>query len=244
MVLGGIFVVLSTLSGVSEIGGGDAEFEVEADPNSDFEIGPDAGVDVDGDFDVDSGGGEMALDQINFDFGTLDTEVTDLGNETALETQSTDPEVYTQSRQFRPYLSFRFWTFLTAFFGLTGTLFTVFEVWASTIGVLGISGGMGISAGLFVAYLMHRFGQGEYSKALEGHDFLGASGTVQLPVTPNEEGKVRLRLRGQLVDMFAVSYSDESFERGDECFVVDVDQDAGTVEIISVQAAKSRVFQE
>lgn len=252
LIVGGVFVALSSVSGMTELGtdfdAGDAELQVDADFDADAQIESEAvsaaesfAGDAAGDL-ASTGMGSAGLQNINFDFQGVNADLGDVDSEATLSSEAGEYEVSSQ-RRFNPLISFKFWTFFLCFFGLTGTVLSGLGLWSSLVGVLSASLVMGGGAGLWVAFLMHKFGSGEYDRAVSQREYLGAAAKVLVPVSNETTGKVRLRLRGRSIDMLAEPYkSSEQFDKGDECFVVDVDD--GVVEVLSIEEVKQNVLSD
>lgn len=174
----------------------------------------DADVEAEVDFDVDADA------EVEFD---LDGEVEAQG-------PGTDLEVSSQKR-FRPWLSFKFWTFSMAYFGLTGVLFEGLGLWSSTVGVAVLSVAMGLFAGLFSAYLMHWVDRSEVNRGVTEGDYVGTTATVTLPLQAARRGKVRMTVKGKMIELPAES-ADEAgvvFDLNDECFVLGVEDGVAKV---------------
>ena len=225
LIFGGVFVLLSVFSGFGE---GDAELEA----GGDADIGGELDFDADFDADVDVDGGEVDLMELPFEFD-VDGADGEAGG-------GTNYEVSTQ-RRFNPLVSFKFYTFALAFFGLTGVVFTGLNIWSSVVGVLGLSLGMGLFAGLSVSYLMHVASSGGNDGITE-RDYLGASGEVTLPITARRAGKIRMRLKGRTIEMRAESAEDDhEFERGEQCFVLGLDEQV--VKVIRAETVQKQLME-
>ncbi len=124
----GIYLFSLVLGGVFivlSLFSGDVDADADADFDLDLDVDADVDIDVDADVDVDADG----------EAGVDDIEVS-------------------QRRKFRPWLSFKFYTYLMGFFGLTGVLLTLVGQGESIIGI-STSALMGLLAGLGVSYLLH-----------------------------------------------------------------------------------------
>jgi hypothetical protein len=139
-------------------------------------------------------------------------------------------EVVRQKR-FRPLYSFKFWTFFLAYFGLTGVVFEAFGLMESTLGIFGLSVGLGLFAGLFSSYLMHLVDRDDVSAGVTAHDYVGSSAKVTLPLSGRERGKVRMMVKGKMIEMPAESADDDEvvFDLNEECFVLGVEDGVAKV---------------
>lgn len=238
LIVGGGLVALSLMSGFGEA---DADAELDADMDMDADLDADADLDVAGELGGDFGIGDLDVSSGDVDFGELPFEL-DLegaGIESEVPAQAgagggpMEYEVSTH-RRFNPLVSLKFWTFMAAFFGLTGVLFEGLNLWSSAIGVFVLSLGVGLSMGLTMAYLLYN-AESASGGGLTERDYLGASADVMLPVKKGETGKVRMRIDGRIIDMRAES-ADEGvvLDRNEKCFVLGIEDDVAKVVDASV----------
>ncbi len=243
LIFGGVFVLLSTLSGAGDIAGGDVDVGGDIDADADADVGVDADADVgaDADLDAEVGGidadaGAMEIADVNFDL-----EAAGLDTEVDAEADGADQSYERPGRDasFNPFLTFKFYTFFLAFFGLTGSIFEWLEVWNTTTGILALSIGMGSFAGLSMAYVIHTLkASEEYVGTNE--QYIGASADVTIPFD-QDTGEVRIQLEGSIVDMRARAFDeDEHFDEGETCFVMDVEDD-GVAHVISAEEVKKQL---
>ena len=66
----------------------------------------------------------------------------------------------------------------------------------------------------------------EANSAVSSSDYIGKSARVLVPFGKGTTGKVRLRVRGEAIDMVATAVDEGDFSRREEVLVVEVD---GTV---------------
>ena len=207
-------IVGGAFVGLSVFGGlGDAD--VDADMDADFDVDADMDADFDVDADVD---------------GDFDLDVDDAYDK--------DIEVAV-GRRFNPLTSFKFYTFALAFFGLTGVVFTLLNLWASTMGVFLLSLGTGMFAGVAVAWALHLVNQSEGSEGITNRDYMGASAEVVLPIGSGKRGKVKMHLKGRTIEMLAESPDDEVvLDLNEECFVLGVED--GVAKVVHPSALEKR----
>jgi membrane protein implicated in regulation of membrane protease activity len=119
-----------------------------------------------------------------------------------------------------PFVSVRFWVFFLCFFGLTGTIFSLLALagkWMTLVAAVG----MGAVTGFAAAFIIQRLKSVEVGKALDEEDFKGQEGTVMLPLSPGGQGKIRLEVGGNIVDLVARSEEQTPIERGRKVLVID-----------------------
>ncbi|MBU0551198.1 hypothetical protein KKF91_21805 [Myxococcota bacterium] len=119
-----------------------------------------------------------------------------------------------------PFLSMRFWTYCAAGFGLTGGVLT-------GLGALGepavglAAGGTGLVAGLGMSYAMRLLRRGE-AHGHGVHEYPGAEGIVRVAIPPGGVGKIRVTLRGEELDLLAVSDASETLPLGAPVVIVEM----------------------
>jgi membrane protein implicated in regulation of membrane protease activity len=119
-----------------------------------------------------------------------------------------------------PVHSLRFWIVFAAFFGLTGTVLTLFELagWAAA---LLLSLAVGYATGLAITQVLRRLGKQVVSSAVGEGDLVGATGEVLLPIARGEAGKVRLTIKDRTIDVAAEA--DDELAVGAEVVVFQVE---------------------
>ncbi len=238
LISGGTFVALSVFSGLSKDVEIDKEIDVDADVDVDADFDVDADVDMDADFDADMDADFDADMDADADF---DADVDkDLDFD---KTLSASKDLDTQTRRYRPWLSFKFWTFALAFFGLTGTIFTLLELWSSQWGVFGLSTFMGMMSGLAISYLLHIANQSKGARGYTSQDFRGVEGKVVIPFDSDNMGKIKLVVKGRIMEIEAVAFDAEDervvFDFQDDCVVLDVEDGVARVVPSSALTHKS-----
>jgi membrane protein implicated in regulation of membrane protease activity len=118
-------------------------------------------------------------------------------------------------------LSLRFWVFAAFAFGLTGTSIRLLEL-ASPLFTLALAIAAGLAAGTLAGWVFRALARSESASGV-GVDVIGQLGRVLVPLGPAQTGKVRLQLRGQIVDMLATS-DDEAIAVGELVLVEGVNE--------------------
>lgn len=126
-----------------------------------------------------------------------------------------------------PFLSLRFWVYSSACFGLIGTLASLFSG-AGEPKIFFISLLTGVLMGLVAAYTYRYLSRHEVQGGIGTADFVGALGKVLVSVGETKTGKVRMTIKGDTIDMLALSEVGH-FEVGEEVMVTGLDGDKVTV---------------
>jgi len=194
-----IYIYLATLIfggvllGTSILLGGHGD--MDADIDADLDIDLDIDLDVDGDMDLDADAG-------GFD---KDFDVAGAG------------DVF-----FWPLKSVRFWTFFSAFFGLTGLALEGLDL-MSTIPALITASTMGVGIGWTASAVIRNLARDDSGRAAQAKDYIGKTARVIVPVKPGGVGKVRVAIRGQNIDLLAVTDEEEPLTSEDEVLVIELD---------------------
>lgn len=198
LVIGGVFIFMSIL-----FGGKDAEVEADVgadlDADASFEIDHDLDLDADADADLDLDADADA-----------DADL-DAGHDSPLKNLATDGALWL------PFLSFKFWTFLLAGFGLTGTVLTLMDAGFALTLLLALA--VGLTAGTAIAWALRRLKRGDVNSTVRMADYVGQTAQVLIPPRGAEPGKILLELRGQQVHLIARTDEDFPFEKGDAVFI-------------------------
>jgi membrane protein implicated in regulation of membrane protease activity len=118
------------------------------------------------------------------------------------------------------FLSMRFWVFFLTFFGLTGLLLQLAGSSSLVAALLALP--LGAALGVGAAWVFRQLQTRPVSSAIRQDELVGAEGRVMLPIGPGAPGKVRLQLRGQLLDRVALTEGEGLIERGDRALVIGV----------------------
>jgi membrane protein implicated in regulation of membrane protease activity len=89
--------------------------------------------------------------------------------------------------------------------------------------IAGISVAIGIVLGAFVVWLIYIQRRRQVVDSLvRTNHIVGRSGTVEIPFDSSTQGKVRVNVKGSLVDFVAFTDEAKEFSQGDRVFVVDM----------------------
>lgn len=101
-------------------------------------------------------------------------------------------------------LSLRFWVFAAFAFGLTGSAIRWLGL-APPLLTLLLALAAGFGSGALAVWVFRALARSESSSAVAADDLIGQLGRVLVPLASGATGKVRLELRGQAVDMLAIT---------------------------------------
>lgn len=195
-IVGGIFVLLSVVGGLD--GADIADFDTDFD------------ADVDGDFDAEAGV-EMSADP------DLDLELRDPGD------APTGPRRFWSKRARRSsplslLTSFKFWTFGSCFFGLTGLVLSALGLMPTFVAIAALV--MGFICGAGMALTLRQLRRRQVNSLVQSADLAGLEGTVEIPFDASTRGKVRLQVKGSTVDFIAYTNDSTPLDAGDRVFVI------------------------
>jgi hypothetical protein len=168
----------------------------------DFDMDADADADFDADTDVD-----------DVDFGTHAGKNSENQNRRLFAPQK-------RRRFWLPFFSFKFWTFAVCFFGLTGIILELLEPNMARWLVNTIAVAIGVVCGSMMAWSLRILGGNQTNSVVHSDDLVGLVGRVEIPFDANSRGKIRLNVKGSMVDYSAYTEESAGFQRGDQVLVV------------------------
>jgi len=127
-----------------------------------------------------------------------------------------------------PFASLRFWTFFAAFFGLTGVTMSVGKLVGPYVG-LGLAIGVGYVCGAAMTRIIKKLSTERVDSSVGIKDLVGSTAQVVLPVTKADAGKIRIELKGRVVEMLAETDEDLVLERGQTCIVYGMKDDGAAM---------------
>jgi len=213
LVVGGVLLGASVL-----FGGHDGAGELSADGD----IGADGDLSFDGDLDADLDG-DFAQDA-SFDHEAGIDHDAGLDHDAGADHDASGHDVGIGADFLLWSLtSIRFWTFFLAFFGLTGLSLEGLGLVQSSAVILALAIGTGMTTGYGAAGVIRWLSRETSGNAPTSADYVGKSVRVVVPVEGGNTGKVRLQLKGQLVDVLAFADDDEDFASKDEAMIIEMD---------------------
>lgn len=168
-----------------------------------------------GDGEADAGGGE----------GPLSIELTDPAH-------GDHPNVQTL---WLPFLSFVFWSYGVFSFGIAGCLLHWLTPGLGDLVIAAASAMAGLTLGTGAAAALRYFRQHEADSMPRPEEALGRSGTVEVPFARGQRGKVRMRIKGTLVDYTATTDDNEPLPAGRRVLVVGAR--GGVLHVVSEEKA-------
>ncbi len=126
-----------------------------------------------------------------------------------------------------PIGSLRFWTFFATFFGLVGTAL-VLTTDLSMLMTLAPSVGVGYLCGALATKLLRSLTKERIGKVVGGNDLVGISGTLMLPASPGQPGKIRLQMGGRILEELAHT-DDENMRVGSRVLIIAKHKDGGVL---------------
>lgn len=132
-----------------------------------------------------------------------------------------------------PFLSLRFWTYFAATFGAVGLLLTNFSgAGEPLVGLVALA--TGLVAGLLTHWAMRAISRREVESGVKAEDLVGKEARVLIGVGPQSEGKIRIDVKGELLDMAAFTEDRVALIPGDRALVVSIEE--GKANIVSLTA--------
>lgn len=126
------------------------------------------------------------------------------------------------------FFSLRFWTYLLGVFGVSGLLLTYLTDSREPVTAL-LSGATGFLSGVFAASLVGWLRKNEADSTAREHDFLGVRARVTVGIRDRQVGRIRATVKGELIDVLAVSEEPLALPEGSEVVIVGMDNGRATV---------------
>ncbi|MBN2694191.1 hypothetical protein JXR93_05975 [bacterium] len=181
--------------GMSAIMGG-GDHDVDHDVDGDLDHDMDGGLDHDVDHEVDHDVDHEADHDSDHDAGIGDLS------------------------WYMPILSFKFWTFFSMTTGMTGSILTFLGKKEPLIAL--VSFPFGFIAGYLISYTIKKLRNNQTNSTITMADYEGQVAKVVIPFDKGERGKISMNIKGEMIEMIALSESDESFEKDQTCIILEV----------------------
>ncbi|MGQ4650166.1 NfeD-like protein [Lyngbya aestuarii] len=165
------------------------------------------------------------FDGVEFDNG-FDADIEIRDNSDSNSTPEAEAVIAKKNRWFNllkpPIFSFRFWTFGSCFFGLTGVLLSRIQPPMSQLLVAIISIAVGAIFGAVMVGVLRSLRQSPVDSLVRPADVVGLSGIVEIPFDSMNKGKVRVSVKGLIVDFVAFTTHTHSLSQGEQVFIVEM----------------------
>ena len=129
------------------------------------------------------------------------------------------------------FKSFRFWSFFSAFFGLTGLTLHVLEL-APALVVLGISLALGFAIGGGASYVLRWLTTAEVGVTASEQSLIGKTGRILVEVKKGQPGKIRVMVQAEQRDFVALT-DGNGFAIGDEAEIIELRGDKVLVDTLN-----------
>lgn len=166
------------------------------------------GAEFDNDFDIDDF--DMDID--------FDVEISEYGDK-----DERSSLIKRRKRKFPrlPITSLKFWTFGFCFFGLTGLILSWLQPLGISAGViLAFAIGMGLICGTSIVTVLRTLQSNQANSLVESDDLAGLIGTVEIPFDNQSKGKIRINIKGSMIDLIAITEESKLFTRGEQVLVI------------------------
>lgn len=116
--------------------------------------------------------------------------------------------------------SFKFWTFGSCFFGLTGLLLSLLQPQRGSISIFMISLLMGLLIGGMVSLVFHRLRSRNPTGMATPDELVGLLATVEIPINQHARGKIRVQFRDGSRELPARTNDDQTLKVGDSVMII------------------------
>lgn len=122
------------------------------------------------------------------------------------------------------FVSLRFLTYFSGIFGIFGVALTLWsDLAAGVVLTTSLAAGLVLGYGGSLAFRMLK-AEGETS-GVTTRDYVGALGRTLVGIRASQPGKVRVSIKGDTIDMIALSEGDKDIAPGEEIVVVGLEGD-------------------
>ncbi|MEO7454099.1 MAG: hypothetical protein ABIV13_04985 [Fimbriimonadales bacterium] len=132
-----------------------------------------------------------------------------------------------------PFLSLRFWTYFITCFGVTGLLLTMMTA-TNPVTITVVAVVTGLIAGVGTHVLMSRMKDRDTDAGVTTEHLIGREARVLVGVSPDNEGKIRIEVKGELVDITAFTEEGVPLVPGDRALVISIER--GRANVVSYSA--------
>lgn len=123
-----------------------------------------------------------------------------------------------------PFFSLRFWTYFAMTFGAAGLILTFLVKTAEpTAGMF--AGATGLITGLLVSFGMRMLSKSDIDSSIKSSEMMGKEAQVVVAIRPGQLGRVRISVKGEVLELLASSDDVDALEAGATAVIVEMDGD-------------------
>lgn len=119
-----------------------------------------------------------------------------------------------------PFLTIKFWTFGSCFFGLTGIVLSKLTPAIPQLAIASISVLIGSFCGTSMVWVLRNLRRHQADSLIRANDLIGLSGKVSIPFDSQSKGKVQLNVKGSTLNLVAFTDEEKGFNKGDRVLIV------------------------
>jgi len=119
-----------------------------------------------------------------------------------------------------PFLTIKFWTFGSCFFGLTGIVLSKLTPAIPQLAIASISVLIGSFCGTSMVWVLRNLRRHQADSLIRANDLIGLSGKVSIPFDSQSKGKVQLNVKGSTLNLVAFTDEEKGFKKGDRVLIV------------------------
>jgi membrane protein implicated in regulation of membrane protease activity len=123
-----------------------------------------------------------------------------------------------------PFLSLRFWSYGLAGFGVIGLILQLMGRVPLAM-IPWIAGAFGLSLGLAIAWTLRQLSKNALNSGAGIDDLLGMEAEVTVPIRGMESGRIRATIKGDIIDMLAITDEPSALMPGSPVYIVSVEGD-------------------
>lgn len=127
-----------------------------------------------------------------------------------------------------PFFSLRFYTYFFAGLGTTGLLLTLLAKTPEPLAGI-VAGVVGLASGLSVSLVMRALRLSEANSGAKQADMLGKEAEVMVTIRGGTPGRIRMLVKGDLLDVVAVAQGGETIDPGASVVVLEMDEGRAVV---------------
>lgn len=156
------------------------------------------------------------------DFGTDHSAEIDHSADHSFDADHAHEVAASASEVWLPFLSLRFWTYLLGGFGGFGVLLTLLGAGQEPTRLIA-SSIVGLIVGVGAASIFRWMNRNQLNNSVSDGDFVGRTAKVLVAPIEGNPAKVRVEVKGDIIDMHALPLEGHLISLGDEVIVVSVD---------------------